>query len=47
MYVFTVRLADADRNVYESLTLRVAQHPSEAAEYLGDATILVSRTQRN
>jgi uncharacterized protein YaeQ len=34
MYVFTVRIADADRNVYESLTLRVAQHPSEAAEYL-------------
>jgi uncharacterized protein YaeQ len=34
MYVFTVRLADADRNVYETLTLRVAQHPSEAAEYL-------------
>jgi uncharacterized protein YaeQ len=34
MYVFTIRLADADRNVYESLTLRVAQHPSEAPEYL-------------
>jgi uncharacterized protein YaeQ len=34
MHVFTVRLADADRNVYETLTLRVAQHPSEAAEYL-------------
>jgi uncharacterized protein YaeQ len=34
MYVFTVRIADADRNIYESLTLRVAQHPSEAAEYL-------------
>jgi uncharacterized protein YaeQ len=34
MYVFTVRLADADRNVYETLTLRVPQHPSEAAEYL-------------
>jgi len=34
MYVFTVRLADADRNIYETLTLRVAQHPSEAAEYL-------------
>jgi uncharacterized protein YaeQ len=32
--VFTVRIADADRNVYESLTLRVAQHPSETAEYL-------------
>jgi uncharacterized protein YaeQ len=34
MYVFDVRIADADRNVYESLTLRVAQHPSEAPEYL-------------
>jgi uncharacterized protein YaeQ len=34
MYVFTVRLADADRSVYENLTLRVAQHPSETAEYL-------------
>jgi uncharacterized protein YaeQ len=34
MYVFTVRLADADRGVYETLTLRVAQHPSEAPEYL-------------
>lgn len=34
MYVFTVRLADADRNTYETLTLRVAQHPSEAPEYL-------------
>lgn len=34
MYVFTVRLSDADRGVYETLTLRVAQHPSETAEYL-------------
>ena len=34
MYVFTVRLADADRSVYENLTLRVAQHPSETLEYL-------------
>ena len=34
MYVFTVRLADADRAVYESLLLRVAQHPSESPEYL-------------
>jgi len=34
MYVFDVRIADADRNIYESLTLRVAQHPSEAPEYL-------------
>lgn len=34
MHVFTVRLADADRAVYESLLLRVAQHPSETPEYL-------------
>ena len=35
IYVFTVRLADADRGVYENaLTLRVAQHPSESADYL-------------
>lgn len=29
-----IDLADADRNVYESLPLRVARHPSESAEYL-------------
>ena len=34
MYVFSVRLADADRAVYETLVLRVAQHPSETPEYL-------------
>jgi uncharacterized protein YaeQ len=34
MYVFEVRLSDADRGVYEALTLRVARHPSETAEYL-------------
>src|ERR1700727_2897876 len=34
MYVFTVRLADSDRGVYETLALRVAQHPSETPEYL-------------
>lgn len=34
MYVFTVRLADADRAVYDTLVLRVAQHPSETPEYL-------------
>jgi uncharacterized protein YaeQ len=34
MYVFTVRLADADRAVYETLELRVAQHPSESPEFL-------------
>ena len=37
MYVFEVRLADADRGVYETLTLRVARHPSETAEYLACA----------
>ncbi len=34
IYVFTVRLADADRGVFETLNLRLAQHPSESAEYL-------------
>jgi len=34
MYVFEVRLADADRSVYETLTIRAARHPSESAEYL-------------
>jgi uncharacterized protein YaeQ len=34
MYVFDVRLSDADRAVNETLTLRVARHPSETAEYL-------------
>jgi len=34
LYNFTIQLSDMDRNVYETLELRVAQHPSEAAEYL-------------
>lgn len=34
IYAVTVRLADADRNVHETLSLRVARHPSESAEYL-------------
>jgi len=34
MYVFDVRLANADRAVNESLTIRTARHPSETAEYL-------------
>lgn len=34
MYVFDVRLADADRAVNESLTIRAARHPSETVEYL-------------
>ena len=34
IYNFEIELADSDRNVYESLALRVAQHPSESDEYL-------------
>jgi uncharacterized protein YaeQ len=34
IYNFDVELADTDRHVYETLTLRVARHPSEAEEYL-------------
>jgi len=34
VYNFTVRLADADRGVYETLNLRLARHPSETAEFL-------------
>ena len=34
IYNFDIELADADRHVYESLALRIAQHPSESEEYL-------------
>jgi uncharacterized protein YaeQ len=34
IYNFDIELADGDRGVYESLALRVAQHPSESAEHL-------------
>jgi uncharacterized protein YaeQ len=34
IYVFTVRLADADRGIYETLEIRIARHPSESAEFL-------------
>lgn len=34
IFNFDVELADNDRGVYESLALRVAQHPSESGEYL-------------
>ncbi len=34
IYNFDLELADSDRQVYESLALRVAQHPSESDEYL-------------
>lgn len=34
IYNFSIELADSDREVYESLALRVARHPSESEEYL-------------
>jgi uncharacterized protein YaeQ len=34
LYLFNVNLADADRGIYETLEIRAAQHPSEAAEFL-------------
>ena len=34
VYNFDIDLADSDRGVYETLALRVAQHPSESDEYL-------------
>ena len=34
IFVVDINLADADRNVYETLALRVARHPSESDEFL-------------
>src|SRR5581483_1580870 len=34
VYNFDIELADTDRGVYESIALRVAQHPSESNEFL-------------
>lgn len=34
IFNFDIDLADTDRGVYETLALRVAQHPSESDEYL-------------
>ena len=34
IYNFDVQLSHVDRNVYETLALRVARHPSESEEYL-------------
>lgn len=34
IYNFDIELADNDRHVYESLSLRVAQHPSESEAFL-------------
>jgi uncharacterized protein YaeQ len=34
LYRMQILLSDIDRNVYETLDLRLAQHPSESARYL-------------
>ena len=34
IFTFDIDLADSDRGVYETLSLRVARHPSEADEFL-------------
>ncbi|MEN9706399.1 MAG: hypothetical protein RLZZ393_2278 [Pseudomonadota bacterium] len=34
IHTFEIDLSDVDRGVYQSLKLRVAQHPSESADYL-------------
>jgi uncharacterized protein YaeQ len=34
IYNFDVELADNDRNLYETLAVRVARHPSESEEFL-------------
>jgi uncharacterized protein YaeQ len=39
MHHVQVTLSDVDRNVYESLDLRIAQHPSESVRYLVTRTL--------
>ena len=34
IFNFDIELADSDRELYETLALRIAQHPSESDEYL-------------
>ena len=34
IHTFDIELADVDRQVYETIALRVARHPSESEEYL-------------
>ncbi|MGN2641286.1 YaeQ family protein [Nocardia takedensis] len=34
VYTVNIQVADVDRGVYEDLSLRVARHPSETAEFL-------------
>jgi uncharacterized protein YaeQ len=34
VYTFDIELSDVDRNVYKTLSLRVARHPSETEDFL-------------
>jgi uncharacterized protein YaeQ len=34
IYNLSIELSDVDRGVYENISLRIARHPSETAEYL-------------
>ena len=34
VHVFDLSVSDVDRGVYESVSLKVARHPSETAEYM-------------
>ncbi len=34
IYTFDIQLSDMDRNVYETLDVRAAMHPSESAEFM-------------
>lgn len=34
MHTFDIQLSDVDRGVYETLSLRVAQHPSETQQFM-------------
>ena len=39
VYRVLVELSDTDRGVYETLTLRLARHPSESGRYLASRTL--------
>ena len=34
IYSFSVQLSDVDRGIYEAISFKAAQHPSETAEHL-------------
>ena len=46
IYNFDVQLSDVDRSVYETLSLRAAQQPSETEEYLVARARVLSRVHR-